>query len=224
VWDYPRPPRAEAVRRRAVVTHGGTVVADTDDVVRVLETSHPPTWYLPRTAFTAGVLRPAQRRTVCEWKGTARYVDIVVPGVEPLHDVGWWYPQDAVYPTSKGPDILQSYSGAKRYVMHFDKGTLPPVKGFWSLTMYDAAYFFVDNPLNRYTLSQRDALKPNADGSVDLYIQNASPGKDKEANWLPAPPGKFILMMRLYWPNESNPSIIDGTWTIPPVRKVGDRA
>jgi uncharacterized protein (DUF427 family) len=98
VWDYPRPPRAEAVRRRAVVTHGGTVVADTDDVVRVLETSHPPTWYLPRTAFTEGVLRPAQRRTVCEWKGTARYVDIIVPGVEPLRDVGWWYPHDAVYP------------------------------------------------------------------------------------------------------------------------------
>ncbi|MDD7927420.1 DUF427 domain-containing protein [Actinomycetospora chibensis] len=101
VWDYPRPPRAEAVRRRAVVTHGGTVVADTDDVVRVLETSHPPTWYLPRTAFAEGVLRPARRRTVCEWKGTARYVDIVVPGVEPLRDVGWWYPEDdvsSVYP------------------------------------------------------------------------------------------------------------------------------
>ncbi|GAA4766010.1 DUF427 domain-containing protein [Actinomycetospora chibensis] len=101
MWDYPRPPRAEAVRRRAVVTHGGTVVADTDDVVRVLETSHPPTWYLPRTAFAEGVLRPARRRTVCEWKGTARYVDIVVPGVEPLRDVGWWYPEDdvsSVYP------------------------------------------------------------------------------------------------------------------------------
>ncbi|MDD7969219.1 DUF427 domain-containing protein [Actinomycetospora lemnae] len=98
VWDYPRPPRAEAVRRRAVVTHAGTVVADTDDLVRVLETSHPPTWYLPRTAFTDGVLRPAQRRTVCEWKGTARYVDVVVPGAAPLTEVGWWYPEDAVYP------------------------------------------------------------------------------------------------------------------------------
>ncbi|WP_133826831.1 DUF427 domain-containing protein [Actinomycetospora succinea] len=98
VWDYPRPPRAEAVRRRAVVTHAGTVVADSDDLVRVLETSHPPTWYLPRTAFADGVLRPAQRRTVCEWKGTARYVDIVVPGAAPLTDVGWWYPEDAVYP------------------------------------------------------------------------------------------------------------------------------
>src|SRR5262249_13046846 len=67
-------------------------------------------------------------------------------------------PQDAIYPTSEGPDLLQSYSGTKKYVMHFNKGELPPVRGFWSLTMYDAAYFFVDNPLNRYTLSQRDKL------------------------------------------------------------------
>ena len=71
--------------------------------------------------------------------------------------------------------------------MHFAKGQLPPVDGFWSLTMYDAEYFFVANPLNRYTLSQRNKLKTNADGSIDLYIQHESPGKDKESNWLPAP-------------------------------------
>lgn len=100
VWDYPRPPRAEPDTRRCVVTHAGTVVVDTDDLVRVLETSHPPTFYLPRTAFADGVLRPAQRRTVCEWKGTARYVDVVVPGTT-LADVGWWYPEgdvSATYP------------------------------------------------------------------------------------------------------------------------------
>lgn len=78
------------------MTHAGVVLADTDDVVRVLETSHPPTVYLPRTAFREGSLRPAQRRTVCEWKGTARYVDVVpgAAGAEPvvLFDVGWWYP------------------------------------------------------------------------------------------------------------------------------------
>ena len=98
MWDYPRPPRAEPVRRHAVVRHAGAVVAESDDLVRVLETSHPPTWYLPRTAFADGVLHAAQRRTVCEWKGTARYVDIVVPGAAPLAEVGWWYPPDAVYP------------------------------------------------------------------------------------------------------------------------------
>ena len=96
-------------------------------------------------------------------------------------------PQDAVYPTSEGPDILKKYSGANKYVMHFNKGELPPVDGFWSLTMYDASYFFVPNPINRYTVSQRNKLKANADGSVDLYVQNESPGKDKEQNWLPAP-------------------------------------
>ncbi len=128
-------------------------------------------------------------------------------------------PQDAVYPTSEGPDIAQSYSGAKKYVMHFNKGELPPVNGFWSLTMYDASYFFVDNPLNRYTLSQRNALQTNKDGSVDLYIQHDSPGPDKEANWLPAPADRFILMLRMYWPKEKSPSILNGTWKIPRVRE-----
>lgn len=128
-------------------------------------------------------------------------------------------PQDAVYPTSEGPDLLAKYSGEHSYVMHFEKGKMPPTNGFWSLTMYDAGYFFVDNPLNRYTLSARDTFKENADGSVDLYIQHASPGKEKESNWLPAPAGQFILMMRLYWPKETPPSLIDGTWKIPAVKK-----
>jgi hypothetical protein len=129
-------------------------------------------------------------------------------------------PQDAVYPTSEGPSVLSSYTGDKKYVMHFDKGQLPPAKGFWSLTMYDKDYFFVQNPINRQSISARQDLKPNADGSVDLYIQNESPGADKESNWLPAPKDKFILMMRLYWPDESTPSILDGTWIIPPVTVV----
>ncbi|MCE0522429.1 MAG: DUF1254 domain-containing protein [Methylacidiphilales bacterium] len=129
-------------------------------------------------------------------------------------------PQDAVYPTSEGPSILSSYSGEKKYVMHFDKGQLPPVQGFWSLTMYDKDYFFVPNPINRQSISARQDLKPNADGSVDLYIQNESPGADKESNWLPAPKDKFILMMRLYWPDEKAPSILDGSWVIPPVKVV----
>jgi hypothetical protein len=129
-------------------------------------------------------------------------------------------PEDAIYPTSEGPDILQSYSGAKKYVMHFKKGDMPPVNGFWSLTMYDASYFFVNNPLNRYTLSQRNKLQANPDGSVDLYIQHDSPGPDKEANWLPAPTDRFILMMRMYWPKTKSPSILNGTWKIPRVREV----
>lgn len=75
----------------------------------------------------------------------------------------------------------------------------------------------VPNALNRYSISPRQDLKANPDGSVDLYLQKDSPGADKESNWLPAPAGKFILMLRLYWPNPENPSILDGTWSIPAV-------
>ncbi len=118
--------------------------------------------------------------------------------------------QDAVYPTSLKDAEGKEYNGANKYVMHFPKGQLPPVGGFWSLTMYDANYFFVANPINRYSIGPRQNLKTNADGSVDLYIQNQSPGADKESNWLPAPTGKFILMLRMYWPHEKSPSISTG--------------
>ena len=129
-------------------------------------------------------------------------------------------PQDAVYPTSLKDGEGRKYSGENKYVMHFPEGQLPPAEGFWSLTMYDASYFFVNNPLNRYSISARQNLKANPDGSTDLYIQKDSPGAEKEANWLPAPSGDFVLMLRLYWPDESDPSIIDGSWKIPPVKKV----
>jgi hypothetical protein len=128
-------------------------------------------------------------------------------------------PQDAVYPTSQKDDQDRSYDGTNRYVMHFPKGQLPPVSGFWSLTMYNDKYFFVNNQLNRYSISARQNLKTNPDGSTDLYIQKDSPGPDKESNWLPAPAGKFILMLRMYWPNESTPSIINDSWKIPAVTK-----
>jgi hypothetical protein len=128
-------------------------------------------------------------------------------------------PQDAVYPTSVVDGEGKPYDGANKCVMHFPKGQTPPAKGFWSLTMYDADYFFVKNPLNRYTVSSRFDFKYNKDGSLDLYIQKGSPGKEKESNWLPAPAGKFILMLRLYWPQETAPSILDGTWEPPAVKK-----
>jgi hypothetical protein len=102
--------------------------------------------------------------------------------------------------------------------MHFPKGQTPPAKGFWSLTMYDADYFFVKNPIDRYNVSSRSDFKYNKDGSLDIYIQKVSPGKEKEANWLPAPSGKFVLMLRLYWPQETRPSILDGSWEPPAVK------
>jgi hypothetical protein len=127
-------------------------------------------------------------------------------------------PQDAIYPTSQKDADGHEYDGAsKKYVIHFDKGQMPPVDGFWSITMYDKDYFFVSNPLNRYTLSARNKFIANPDGSVDLYLQADSPGKNKESNWLPAPKAQFIPMMRLYWPKETSPSIIDGTWKPPAI-------
>ena len=86
--------------------------------------------------------------------------------------------------------------------------------------MYDTGYFFVPNALNRYTLSERNDLKTNADGSIDLYLQKDNPGPDKESNWLPAPAGGFIPMFRLYWPKETPPSVLDGTWWPPQIVKV----
>jgi hypothetical protein len=129
-------------------------------------------------------------------------------------------PQDAVYPTSLKDADDKAYDGANKYVIRFERGETPPVEGFWSITMYDAQYFFVANPINRYSISPRQDLKSNPNGSLDIYVQKDSPGPDKESNWLPAPAGKFILMLRMYWPNENNPSILDGTWTIPAAKKV----
>jgi len=131
-------------------------------------------------------------------------------------------PQDAVYPYTLTDKDGQALTGANKYTLTFAKGQEPPVNGFWSITMYeiDKGWWFVPNPLNKFTVSPRNNLVPNADGSVTLYFQNESPGKDKEANWLPAPKGAFLPMLRMYWPKEKNPSILDGTWTPPQIAKV----
>jgi hypothetical protein len=126
-------------------------------------------------------------------------------------------PQDAVYPIGEVDGQGQPFDGSKRYVIHFPKGQLPPAKGFWSLTMYDEQMFFAPNKLNRHTRASRDKLKVNRDGSLDLFIQKDPPGKAREANWLPAPPGRFNLIMRIYWPHEKPPSVLDGSWKPPPV-------
>ena len=131
------------------------------------------------------------------------------------------FPQDAIYPFSEKDADGDEYDGSKHaYVIRFGRGQMPPVKGFWSLTMYDPDFFFVSNAIDRYSLSQRDTFVTNDDGSVDLYLQAESPGPDKEANWLPAPKGKFIPMLRLYWPQDVPPSILDGSWTPPPLKRV----
>src|SRR5260370_24122913 len=129
-------------------------------------------------------------------------------------------PQDAIYPTSEFNTEGMPYSGANKYVLHFAKGDLPPVNAFWSLTMYNADYFFVENPLNRYTLSERDQLKFNSDGPVDLYLHADNRGNEEESNWLPAPQDEFVLLLRLYSHKGDPPSILGGTWNPHDVRKV----
>lgn len=126
-------------------------------------------------------------------------------------------PEDAVYPIARVDRSGSKLTGKHKYRIHFAKEQLPPVKGFWSITMYDDQYLFVANTLNRYALSPRNGLKYNPDGSLDLYLQNSSPGKDQESNWLPAPMGRFILMMRLYWPEES---VLNGSWNPPGIKRV----
>jgi len=119
-------------------------------------------------------------------------------------------PQDAIYPFTQA-----SFIGSKTYVIRFNKGATPPVKGFWSITMYDPAYFFVKNALNKQSISPRQHFAQNADGSISLYFSNRQPAGVPASNWLPAPPGKFLLMMRNYWPNPTPPSLLDGTWKPP---------
>lgn len=127
-------------------------------------------------------------------------------------------PQDAIYPMGRVDSDGRPFSGANRYQIRFAPGRTPPVKGFWSLTMYDADLYFVANPINRSSVSPRNALKANPDGSIDLIIQNEDPGADKQSNWLPAPKGPFNLMFRFYQPDVP---ILDGRWAPPPVTRVG---
>jgi hypothetical protein len=126
-------------------------------------------------------------------------------------------PEDAVYPLNLGDADGKPLTGTNKYVLQFAKNEIPPVAAFWSITLYDKDGFPTANALNRNAIGDRDDLKFNADGSVDLYFQNESPGKDKESNWLPAPTGDFNLTMRLYAPKLE---VLDGRWVPPPIRRV----
>ena len=132
--------------------------------------------------------------------------------------VGGNLPADSLSPIARLDGHGKMLTGASSYVMRFARADIPPIdpRGFWSLTMYDSEYFLVANSLNRHSVSSRDKFQENLDGSMDLYIQTESPGADKQANWLPAPDGEFILMLRLYWPKDE---ALDGRWTPPPVRR-----
>jgi hypothetical protein len=137
---------------------------------------------------------------------------------------GWGcnLPEDAVYPITKVDSAGNPLNGAHTYVIRFNKGDMPPVQGFWSITMYDNAYYFYPNALNKLTVSSRNRFQYNADGSLDLYFSHDQPAGAAQANWLPAPQDDFILCMRMYWPRVTPPSILptaNPSWTPPAVKE-----
>jgi hypothetical protein len=134
---------------------------------------------------------------------------------------------EAMYPLTKTLADGEVLDGSKhKYLLTFHAGQLPPVNAFWSVTMYDGkTQFLIKNPINRYLINSPmlPSMRTGADGSLTLYIQKDSPDADKESNWLPAPDGPIYLVMRLYWPKTTPPSILpagEGAWKPPAVEKV----
>jgi hypothetical protein len=139
-----------------------------------------------------------------------------------LATIGIWgnSKQEAMYPIYFTDASGQKLNGANRYTLHFPKGQLPPANAFWSLTMYQLPEsLLVANPIDRYLINSPmlPKLKMDADGGLTLYIQNDSPGKELESNWLPAPKGPFSAYLRIYWPKEE---VLQGEWTAPQMKQL----
>jgi hypothetical protein len=192
-----------------------------------LEQADPAT----RIAFASA---PDEAQTLMAWKTPtlARVVNGWLMNTDTMGVYGNYYlkraivadvglganlPEDAVYPTNLGDQTGKPLDGANKYALHFDKDSMPPVNAFWSVTLYDSDGFAVANPLDRFAVSSWMPFKYGADGSLDLHVQNQSPGADKEANWLPAPKGPFNLTMRLYAPKSD---ALTGKWNPPPVARL----
>jgi hypothetical protein len=176
---------------------------------------------------------PAEAQQLMKWKvpTLARVVNYWSMNTDTMGAYGNYYlkraivaqiglganlPEDAIYPLNLADETGKPLDGANRYTIRFEKGATPPVRAFWSLTLYDSDGFQVANVLNRFAVSSWMPFKYNADGSLDLYFQNESPGKDKEANSLPAPKGPFNLTMRLYSPQSD---ALTDKWNPPPIKK-----
>ena len=178
---------------------------------------------VPETARKEILGQYARQRQANGWMvstGSGHYgTDYLQRALVAYIGVGGNLPADAFYPIARFDGDGKVLNGASRYVMRLTQADVPPIhpQGFWSVTTYDSEYFLVANSINRSSLSSRDKFQENPDGSADLYIQNEFPGADKQANWLPAPEGEFILMLRLYWPKDE---AVNGAWVPPPVRRV----
>jgi hypothetical protein len=201
------PPKAQDAEIVARMARIGIVPGQDFDRGRLGSLDRAVIATVPKLALAKMALHLKQQKTTNGWlyftSGVGNFgTDYLTRGMANLLGPGWNRPQDAIYPLSQKDADGDEYDGAAhRYLMRFAKGGMPPVEAFWSL-------------------SQRNTFFTNPDGSVDLYIQAESPGKDKEPNWLPAPKGKFVLVLRLYGPKAEPPSIVDGSWTPPPVTRV----
>ena len=133
-----------------------------------------------------------------------------------LFGLGANLPEDAIYPRTMIDTQGHPLTGKNTYIIRFQKGQLPPVNAFWSITAYNSKQFFIPNPINRYAIGDRDKLKFEGDGSLIIHVGNVSPGPDKESNWLPVGTDAFNLIMRLYWPKSD---VIKGNWRIPGVER-----
>jgi hypothetical protein len=220
------PPKAQDAEIVARMARIGIVPGQDFDGSKLGSLDRSAIQAVPKLALAKMALHLKQQKTTNGWlyftSGVGNFgTDYLTRGMANLLGPGWNRPQDAIYPLSQKDAEGHEYDGAAhRYVMRVEKGQMPPVEAFWSLTLYDEDFFFVPNAIDRYELSQRNRFATNPDGSVDFHIQAESPGKDKEANWLPAPKGKFSLVLRMYGPTTTPPTVVDGSWTPPPVKKV----
>ena len=181
---------------------------------------------LQRAMGTFGILQKALKKLKPEngWlvipKNFADYgTDYKTRAGIALIGLGGIWRQDVVYPTAFKDGDGKPLDGANRYVLHLDEGQTPPANATWSVSMYDPQGYYVPNTIDRYNVAPWMPLAYNDDGSLDMYIQAASPGEKKGSNWLPAPAsGPFSLTVRIYWPTDA---VLDGTYMLPPVRNVG---
>lgn len=176
-----------------------------------------------RGRIAAGATRPPSR-TANGWRielGLGRYETHYQRRAEiALVSLGANLPEDAIYPMTSVDHDGRPLSGDERYVIHFAPDQLPPVKAFWSITMYDEHHYLVENPIGRHAIGDRDPLRRNADGSLDILLQHEAPEEPWRSNWLPAPRGELNLIMRLYWPERA---VLEGRWVPPPVERVAGR-
>jgi len=129
-------------------------------------------------------------------------------------------PEEAIYIAYNADSAKAPLNGSNNYIIHFNASQLPPAKAFWSLTMYDKDRYLSDNPIRRYAIGDRNKLKFNKDGSLDIYVQHNDPGAEKQANWLPAPADSFNVILRIYVPTDEYLHNRN-SWVNPPLNKQG---